>query len=40
MHLAARIAETYDGEFDVLDAELGGARFDVTLPSATRTSRT
>jgi PAS domain S-box-containing protein len=38
MHLAARIAETYDGEFDVRDSELGGARFDVTLPSATRTT--
>ena len=39
MHLAARIAETYDGEFDVFDSELGGARFDVTLPSATRRAR-
>jgi signal transduction histidine kinase len=38
MHLAARIAETYNGEFDVGDSELGGARFDVTLPSATRTA--
>lgn len=38
MHLAARIAETYDGEFDVRDSDLGGARFDVTLPSATRTA--
>ncbi|HKL30247.1 MAG TPA: PAS domain-containing sensor histidine kinase [Natrialbaceae archaeon] len=38
MHLAARIAETYDGELDVRDSELGGARFDVRLPSATRTT--
>ncbi|MFT4892210.1 MAG: PAS domain S-box-containing protein, partial [Halobacteriales archaeon] len=36
MHLAARIAATYDGTLDVLDSELGGARFDVTLPRATR----
>lgn len=38
MHLAARIVETYNGEFHVADSELGGARFDVTLPSATRTT--
>lgn len=38
VHLAARIAEAYDGTLDVLDSELGGARFDVTLPRATRRS--
>jgi signal transduction histidine kinase len=38
MHLVARIVETYDGEFQVLDSELGGARFDVTLPRARATS--
>jgi PAS domain S-box-containing protein len=38
MHLVARIVETYDGDFEVLDSELGGARFDVTLPRARATS--
>lgn len=34
MHLAERIARTYDGDFAVEDSEMGGARFVVTLNKA------
>ncbi len=31
MHLVKRIAEIYDGEFEVLDSRLGGAKFEIEL---------
>lgn len=36
MHIAKRIAESYDGDIVVADSPLGGARFAVTLPAADR----